>query len=266
MNGSEKFVPLRRAARVWAVAAIHGEVQRLAALHGALATRFEPGDRLVYLGNYVGRGAEIVATVDELLRFRREIIARPGMFAYDVVYLRGSQEEMWQKLQQLQFAVNPREVLEWMLSHGVGATIAAYGADAQKGIAAARDGAVSITRWTNQLRAGLAGHAGHQALLSSLKRAAYTDDGSMLFVHAGIDASRPLSAQRDALWWGASGFGHWDAPYESYRLVVRGYDHGHGGMTRGPFALTIDDRCGFGGKLIAACLDRGGEVIEWIEA
>lgn len=266
MNGSEKFVPLRRAARVWAVAAIHGEAQRLAALHRALATRFEPGDRLVYLGNYIGRGTEIVATVDELLRFRREIIARPGMFAYDVVYLRGSQEEMWQKLQQLQFAVNPREVLEWMLSHGVGTTIAAYGADAQKGIAAARDGAVSITRWTNQLRAGVAGHAGHQALLSSLKRAAYTDDGSMLFVHAGIDASRPLAAQRDALWWGASGFGHWDAPYENYRLVVRGYDHGHGGMTRGPFALTIDDRCGFGGKLIAACLDRGGEVIEWIEA
>jgi serine/threonine protein phosphatase 1 len=266
MNGSDRFAPLRRAARVWAIAAVHGESQRLASLHAALSPRFTVGDRLVYLGNYLGRGGDIAGTIDELLRFRREIIARPGVFAYDVAYLRGSQEEMWQKLQQLQFAINPREVLDWMLSHGVGATLAAYGGDAKKGMAAARDGAVSITRWTSQMRAGLAGHPGHQALLSSLKRAAFTDDGSLLFVHAGIDATRPLAAQGDALWWGASGFGHWQAPYEGYRLVVRGYDHGHGGMTRGPFSLTIDDGCGFGGNLVAACIDRGGEVIEWIEA
>ena len=111
----------------------------------------------------------------------------------------------------------------------------------------------------------MASRPGHQVLLSALRRAAFTDDGSLLFVHAGIDASRPLSAQGDALWWGTSGFGHWQAPYEGYRLVVRGYDHSHGGMTRGPFTLTIDDCCGFGGNLVAACLDLGGEVVEWIE-
>src|SRR5262249_39954467 len=116
MNRSERFAPLRRAARVWAIAAIHGEAQRLASIHAALSPRFGAGDRLVYLGNYLGRGSDIVATIDELLRFRREIIARPGTFAYDLVYLRGSQEEMWQKLQQLQFAINPREVLDWMMS------------------------------------------------------------------------------------------------------------------------------------------------------
>lgn len=266
MSGSERFAPLRRAARVWAVAAIHGEVGRLASLHAALAPRFTSGDRLVYLGNYLGRGAEIVTTVNELLRFRRELIARPNLFAYDIAYLRGSQEEMWQKLQQLQFAINPREVLEWMISHGVGATLTAYGGDVKKGLAAAREGATSITRWTNQLRSGVAGYPGHQALLSSLKRAAYTDDGSLLFVHAGVDSSRPLEAQGDALWWGGTGFGHWHEPYEGHRLVVRGYDHGHGGMTRGPFSLTIDDGCGFGGNLVAACIDRSGEVVEWIEA
>ena len=139
MKGSERFAPLRRAARVWAIAAIHGEAQRLASLHAALMPRFTAADRLVYLGNYLGRGGEVAATLDELLRFRREIIARPGIFAYDVVYLRGSQEEMWHKLQQLQFAINPREVLDWMLSHGVGATLASYGVDQRKGMAAARD-------------------------------------------------------------------------------------------------------------------------------
>jgi serine/threonine protein phosphatase 1 len=266
MSGSEKFAPLRRAQRVWAVAAIHGESSRLASLHAALAPRFGEGDRLVYLGNYLGRGPDVLGTVDELLRFRRELIARPRMFASDIVYLRGSQEEMWQKLQQLQFAINPREVLEWMLSHGVGATLAAYGGDAQKAIHVAREGAIGIARWTNALRAGVAAHPGHQSLLSILKRAAYTDDGALLFVHAGVDASRPLAAQGDALWWGTSNFGHWQAPYEGFRLVVRGYDHAHGGMTRGPFTLTIDDRCGFGGNLVAACLNLEGEVLEWIEA
>lgn len=266
MNGSERFAALRRAQRVWAVAAIHGDAQRLAAIHAGLEQRFASGDRLVYLGNYLGRGAAVVETMDELLRFRRALIAQPGMFAYDVVYLRGSQEEMWQKLQQLQFAVNPREVLDWMLSHGVAATLTAYGGDIKQGLAAARDGAVSITRWTNQLRAGVAKMPGHQALLSSLRRAAYTDDGALLFVHAGVDASRPLEAQRDVLWWGASGFGQWQAPYQGFRLVVRGYDHGHGGMTRTPFGLTVDDGCGFGGKLTAVCVDATGEVVEWIEA
>jgi serine/threonine protein phosphatase 1 len=266
MKGSEKFAALRRASRVWAVAAIHGEAQRLAAVHAALEERFGPGDRLVYLGNYLGCGPEIVATMNELLRFRRALIARPAMFAYDVVYLRGTQEEMWQKLQQLQFAINPREVLDWMLAHGVAATLSAYGGDAKQGLAAARDGAVSITRWTTQLRTGVAKWPGHQALLSSLRRAAYTDGGALLFVHAGVDVSRPLEAQGDVLWWGGAGFGDWQAPYQGFRRVVRGFDAAHGGIMPGPFSLSIDDGCGFGGKLMAVCLDSSGEVVEWIEA
>jgi serine/threonine protein phosphatase 1 len=266
MKASERFAALRRAARVWAIAAIHGEARRLAAMHDALAARFAPGDRLVYLGNYLGCGPQIVETMDELLRFRRALIAQPGMFAYDVVYLRGSQEEMWQKLQQLQFAVNPREVLDWMLSHGVAATLAAYGGEARQGLAAARDGAVAITRWTNQLRAGVARMPGHQALLSSLRRAAYTDDGTLLFVHAGVDASRPLEAQGDVLWWGSAGFGEWPASYQGFRRVVRGFEPSHAGIVRSPYGLSIDGGSGFGGKLVATCLDRTGEIVERIEA
>ena len=262
---SERFAALRRAARVWAIAAIHGEAQRLSALHAALESRFGPGDRLVYLGNYLGCGPSIVETMDELLRFRRALIARPGLFAYDVVYLRGSQEEMWQKLQQLQFAVNPREVLDWMLSRGVASTLVAYGGDPKQGMAAARDGAISITRWTNQLRAGVAKMPGHQILLSSLRRAAYTDDGALLFVHAGVDTSRPLEAQGDVLWWGGSSFGEWAAPYQGFKRVVRGFDAAHSGLVRTAHSLSIDGGSGFGGKLAAVCVDRTGEVVERIE-
>ncbi len=92
---SAKFAILRRPRRVGTVAAIHGEADRLAALHDAIDARFEPGDRLAYLGNYLGHGREIPATLDELLRFRRATLARPGMMACDIVFLRGAQEEMW---------------------------------------------------------------------------------------------------------------------------------------------------------------------------
>ena len=66
------------------------------------------------------------ATIDIALRLRRTVLAQPGARACDVVFLRGAQEEMWSKLDQLHFAVNPRDVLRWMLHHGVGATIEAY--------------------------------------------------------------------------------------------------------------------------------------------
>jgi len=109
LNGGvkQKFCLLREPRRVWAVAAIHGEANRLGRLHDLIARRFADGDRLVYLGNYLGRGGGIVAAIDEMLDFRRRVLGRRGAFACDVVFLRGAQEEMWQKLLQIQFAPNP---------------------------------------------------------------------------------------------------------------------------------------------------------------
>ena len=46
---SEKFAALRKAERIWAVAAIHGEAERLAAVHDVLEPRIGPGDRLVLI-------------------------------------------------------------------------------------------------------------------------------------------------------------------------------------------------------------------------
>jgi serine/threonine protein phosphatase 1 len=261
-----KFSVLRRVGRVWAVAAIHGEVERLAAIHDALEARFSESDRVVYLGNYAGHGPAIRATVDELLRFRRAIIGRPRMFSSDIVYLRGSQEEMWHKLLQLQFAVNPLEVLEWMLSQGAEATIRAYGGDPARGRAAMRAGAVAIGRWTGALRQAMTAQPGHRELMSALRRAAYTEDERLLFVHAGLDPRRPLDEQGDALWWGHLAWSKLKAPYGSFRCVVRGYGPGDSGDP-GPHALTLDAGCGFGGPLVAVCLDAAdGQVIERFEA
>lgn len=261
-----KFSVLRRAHRVWAIPAVHGEAGRLAAIHAALESRFDEGDRLVYLGNYLGHGPAIAATLDELLRFRRALIARPRLFASDVVYLRGSQEEMWHKLLQLQFAVNPGEVLDWMLGQGIEATIRAYGGDPARGRIAMREGAIAIGRWTGALRQAMTAQPGHRELMSALRRAAYTDEERLLFVHAGLDPRRALDEQGDALWWGHPVWPKLKQPYGSFRRVVRGYGPDQGDDP-GPHALTLDSGCGFGGPLVAVCLDAAtGDVVERCEA
>lgn len=270
MASNERFADLGRTRRIWAVSSIHGHVERLAALHDDLAPRVGPGDRIVYLGNFLGHGPHIRETVDELLVFRRAMIARPGMLARDVVYLRGSQEEMWQKLLQLQFAPNPSQVLDWMLHQGVDATLGAYGGDSGQGLAAARDGAVSLTRWTNALRTGMRALApGHETLMTALRRAAYTmpePAPGVLFVHAGVDVSRPLTEQGDAFWWGGGSFPTIAAPYGPFGRVVRGYDPRHAGISLADHAASIDGGCGFGGRLACACVAPEGEILELIEA
>ena len=92
MPEPSKFATLHNAHRVWAVASIHGEARRLDAVHEQIAERFEPGDRLVYLGNYLGHGKEICETLDQLLSFRRLLLSGRGMLACDIVFLRRSEE------------------------------------------------------------------------------------------------------------------------------------------------------------------------------
>src|SRR5260221_4020025 len=250
--GRERFIRLRRPRRIWAIGAIHGEADRVAALHDRIERAWRPGDRLVYLGNYLGRGAAVRATIDEILGFRRAVMVQPGGLACDVALLRGSQEEMWQKLLQLQFAVSPRDVLQWMLDQGVGATLAAYGGDPQQGFAACREGTRAITRWTSALRAGLSAIAGHNQFLSALRRAAVTDDGALLFVHAGVDPSRPLDAQGDAFWWGGNRLLELAEPYAGFRRIIRGFDRKHGGVIEAAHVTSLGRGCCFGRAVMAA--------------
>lgn len=267
MPEREKFAILKKAGRVWAISPVHGDLARLQALHGYIGEAFQPAtDRVVYLGGFLGRGPDVAGTVDEIIAFRRQILGRPCMFPDDFAYLRGQQEEMWAKLLQLQFAPNPREVLPWMLQQGVGPTITAYGGDPSEGIIRCREGAMAITRWTNSLRAAQQARPGHAALMSAIRRAAYTSDMGLLFVHAGIDPDRPLSAQGDSLWWGGPGFATLDHPYGEFLKVVRGFDRNQGGPAMGAFTLTLDGACGFGGKALAGLLSPQGELLDLVEA
>ena len=265
-DGDAKFVRLRGGRRIWTVAAIHGEADRLARLHDRIAARFEPGDRIVYLGNYIGRGDAIKATLDELLDFRRRILARPQGFTCDVVFLRGAQEEMWQKLLQLQFASNPGEVLAWMVRAGVEATVKAYGGELRQGFAASRDGPRAITRWTSGLRNAMNAAPGHIKLFAALRHAAMSDADRLLFVHAGIEPSRPLGAQGDAFWWGETDILDLAEPFAGFGRVVRGFDRDRRGIVEREFAVSLDAGAGRGGPLIAAAFARDGSIVEVLQA
>ncbi|MBR9972957.1 hypothetical protein [Magnetospirillum sulfuroxidans] len=260
------FATLRGTGRIWAVGAIHGEVSRARALHAALAETMKPGDQIVYLGDILGYGPDVRAAIDEVLVFRRAFLAQPGVEVDDIVFLRGAQEEMWQKLLQLQFAPNPGDVLKWMIDHGIGPTLAAYGGNVEEGILAARDGISALTKWTSALRQNMRLYDGHTTLMGVLKHAAFTDDEGLLFVHAGIDPTRPLSAQLDAFWWGSAGFELLEGAYGNFRLVVRGSDRRRGGVRVGAFTATLDSGCGQGGPLTAACFGADGQILHMLEA
>jgi serine/threonine protein phosphatase 1 len=264
-RNQQKFGHLQAAQRIWAIASVHGDALRLGKLHDRIWGRLAAGDQVVYLGNLLGRGPAVSETLDHAIAFRRAIMSVAPAEQDQVIFLRGAQEEMWQKLLQLQFATDPRGVLTWMFDQGVGATLEAYGGSQDDAFAAAKKGAIGLTRWTQALRAVMSGRPGHMALMSALKRACTTDNGPLLFVNSGLDPSRPLDSQRDSFWWASSGFARIAEPYGNYKRILRGFDPAHPGLAETRYTVTLDGGCGFGGPLLAACLSPDGEILHRIE-
>jgi hypothetical protein len=268
MSDANKFGRLGRPRRIWTVPACHGDIDQLDRIHIAIADRFVVGDRLVYLGNYLG-GGDPIGAIDRLLAFRTYLLAAPGMIADDIVYLRGVQEEIWSKLLQIQFAPNPNEVLQWMLERGAEATLVAYGGDARMGLSATRSGAMAMTRWTSSLREAMRGQPGHNSFMSALRRAALTDDagsGQLLFVHAGLDPDVGLAKQGDSFWWEAAGFDRVTEPFENFKRLFRGSDPAGNGLKLEGYAVTLDAGCGSGGPLIVAMILPDGRIMDIIKS
>lgn len=251
---------LKNAKRVWAIGSIHGEVDALRSVHKKLVSKFRRGDKLVYLGNYFGDSDFNKETFNELLVARRKLMSLPEVFMpEDFVYLRGAREEMFFKALQLQFAPNPVEVMDWLLDHGLARSLAAYGESEKTARGIVRQGTMALTRWTNGIRRNIQSCPGHLELTSCLKRACFTDDGKLLFVHASIDVSRPLTMQKDQFWWDNGNFDKIEDKFSDFSKVIRGYDHSKGGIKLdSQYTATVDGGCGRGGKLHAICFSPDG--------
>lgn len=266
MAQDSKFAVLSGKKRIWAIASIHGELAKLQAIHSQLANHFLPGDALIYMGNILGCGKEVGECLNEVLNFRRLVILQDGAELDDVVFLRGCQEEMLYKLRHIPFAKEPEEVLHWMANQGVDGTLAAYGTSCEEGIRSAREGMVGLNRWMNALKAKMRSQDGHEQYMDALKRAAYTEDKKLLFVNANVAPDMPLDAQNDAFWWGTQEFRELDHPYSVYQRTVRGYDHRQQGYHLSEHQICLDSGCGYGGKLVCACFEDNGALVERFEA
>lgn len=255
-----RYGVLKNAKRIWAIGSIHGELEVLRVIHKKLVSKFRRGDKLVYLGNYFGDSKDNKETFDELLSARRKIMSLPEVFMpEDFVYLRGAREEMFFKLLQLHFAPNPAPVMEWLLDHGIGSSLTAYGETEDAARAIVRQGTMALTKWTNGIRRQIQNCPGHIDLTNCLKRACLTDDGTLLFVHASVDTTRPLTMQKDQFWWDNGNFNEIDQSFSDFSKVIRGYDHSNSGVVLNrDYIATIDGGCGRGGKLHAVCFTPDG--------
>ncbi|MDA9619577.1 hypothetical protein N9T04_01710 [Alphaproteobacteria bacterium] len=251
---------LKNAKRIWAIGSIHGELEDLRIVHKKLISKFRRGDKLVYLGNYFGDTKHNKETLDELLMARRRIMSLPEVFMpEDFFYLRGAREEMFFKLLQLHFAPNPALVMEWLLDHGMGSSLAAYGETESAARTIVRHGTVALTKWTTSIKRQIQNCPGHIDLTNSLKRACVTEDGALLFVHASVDTTRPLTMQKDQFWWDNGKFNEIKNKFSDFSKVIRGYDHSNSGIVLNKdYIASIDGGCGRSGKLHAVCFTPDG--------
>lgn len=266
---NEKFGELGSPRRIWTVAAVNGDADRLATLHDHIAERFNVRDRLVYLGNYLGaESRNNAAVMEELLVFRSALMCKTGVDASDIVYLRGPAEEAWQRLLRLQFAPLPHQMLEKLLASGVEAYLRLYGVSVTDTRSVARAGSLAITRWTNQLRSLQRNEPGHEKLSFTMRRAAFCNPGAdqrrILFVPSSFDPARSLEDQGEALWWTAAPFRVTGRALASYNRIVRGFDSVNGGADLDDLAVTLDGGCGRGGPLVCGCFTPAGTLVELV--
>jgi serine/threonine protein phosphatase 1 len=244
-----RFARLRAAQRVWAIAVIDGKAQRLAHLHDSISERFRDGDRVVYLGNYLGPAGAVLATIDELLDFRRRVLGRRGGGACRCrLFARGARGDV-AKAAELQFAPNPGELLQWNVPAGVETTIRAYGGDLRQGFAACR----TAPAQSPDGRAPCAAQLTRYRVTPSSSRPSGTPPSprtAPFFCACRGRAVPALSEQRDAFWWGREDILELKEPFGGFRHVVRGVDRDRRGIVECEFAVSVDGGAGRGGRLI----------------
>lgn len=165
--------------RVYAIGDIHGSLAPLRSLHALILAHAEahPIARktLVYLGDFVDRGADSRAVLD--------LLTAAPLAGFDHVFLKGNHEH--ELLRFLAEGDNPR----W-LKYGGTETIYSYGAKPPD----APDDSDALLK----ARVALASKIppDHLRFLTSLK--SYHIDGDYLFVHAGVKPGVPLEKQSEA--------------------------------------------------------------------
>ena len=269
MKQESNFVEFINPIRLWAVGSIHSNLKSTESINKYILDNFDKGDKLVFLGNVIGLGKNAKETLSSILKLRFDLMAKFKLEANDVVFLRGAQEEMFNKLMQLQIAPNPVEIIHWMFEHGVGSTLESYGFSKEEIFNVASTGTINISRWTSKLNKKLLQYPGHKEYFSNLKHAVYTSSKMILFVNRGVDVSRPLSAQNDCFWWGYQNFSKIDKPYNTFLRIVRGYQSKHRNeleMSNNKIVCTLFKQPLDNNKIFGGLFDNNAKIIELFES
>jgi len=212
---------------LYAVGDIHGELELLDELLAALELR--EGDRLVFLGDYVDRGADSHGVVERLLEVRERI---------PCTFLLGNHESMF--LDFLGLRDDRYFGGDAFLSNGGDRTLASYG-------------------WFDALRTGETFRLpdAHREFFE--RCVLWHQDGDYLFVHAGLaegtlksgDVHYALRRSRpeDLLWNRTTG----DLPHKLGVTVVYGHTPRQDFQVRwnAPWSIGIDTGAVYGGPLTA---------------
>jgi hypothetical protein len=221
---SSKFLEINKSKKIWAIGSIHSHLDSFNKLKKHIIKNFSTEDKIVFLGNVIGVGEQSKETLSSIIDLRRKLMSVFYLKPNDVIFLRGAQEEMFLKLLQLHIAPNPKEIVKWMLEHGVDKTVVSYGLDAVELLNISEQGTLSINKWTSNFNKIISNSKGHKEYFSSLHHAAFSHSKKILFVNRGVDTSRPLSAQNDCFWWGYHNFSKLDQSYGTFVKIVRGYE------------------------------------------
>ena len=227
MKEKSKFAVFESFNNIWAIGSIHSNLQSFETIKNHIINNFSQNDKIVFLGNIIGVGNFSQETLSSVIDMRLKLMSKYFLDTNDIIFLRGSQEEMFLKLLQLHTAPNPKEVLLWMYEHGVNKSIESYGFSSTELINISTQGTISINKWTSKLNEILISHEGHREYFSNLCHAAFPKSRSLLFVNRGVDVSRPLSAQSDCFWWGYHNFSKLNEPYGEFKKIIRGYEPLH---------------------------------------
>jgi serine/threonine protein phosphatase 1 len=216
--------------RLFAVGDIHGCVDELAVLLGAIDPA--PGDKLVFLGDYVDRGPSPKAVIDRLIELR-------DAHRCETVFLRGNHEDML-----LSFLGEHGSHGEAFLFNGGRSTLASYG----------------VKPGTARSEVPALIPADHLEFLRALELSHLVDP--YLFVHAGISPLLALDQQKeeDLLWIREEFIRN---RHRLAKTVIFGHTPQREVLWHLPYKVGLDTGCVYGNKL--SCLDLTSRVLLQVE-
>ncbi len=242
-NIDNRFAIISPKHRIWAFSSIHSNYKKLKVLHNIIYNAIQSGDYFVYMGNIIGINDNAIETFTEILDFKQKVQSKfPDITDDNFIFLRGIQEEIWQKMLSIHLSDKDDKVFNYINEKGVDGTLRSYGFNPDEGYSIIEKGAVATANWTSEIREKFYNTIGYNEIFLRLKHAAYTQDKALLFVNSGINHKKTLEQHKDEFWWWGSKFIE-ENSYQDFNVVIRGFSAQHNsGIYQDEYYITATSK------------------------